>query len=173
MLAARARDTDGYLFPLCRTTAFKLKFEESINKRHSFESCWCLRASITEHTSLQKARTFSWEKNSLNSFWRLRKEHTSLSWWRRYYPTWDFSLFCRQIQITVKSLISPGVNKWGWDEEQRVCNIGLQSKLSTSWCPCFSSESELSSLKVRFSRYCDRGNSSLGDTDFIVDGKSG
>jgi hypothetical protein len=76
------------------------------------------------------------------------------------------------MQITDKVVRSPGVYKWGWNEEQRACNVGLQT------CPllaarAFLSESELSSLKVRFSRCCDTGNSSLCGTDFIVDGKSG
>jgi len=31
MLAAWARGTDGNLFLLCRSTAFKLTFEESVN----------------------------------------------------------------------------------------------------------------------------------------------
>ena len=35
MLAAWARGTDGNLFPLRRSTDFKLNFEESINKRRS------------------------------------------------------------------------------------------------------------------------------------------
>jgi hypothetical protein len=32
MLVAWAGDTDGNLSPLCRSTAFKLTFEESVNK---------------------------------------------------------------------------------------------------------------------------------------------
>jgi hypothetical protein len=35
MLAAWSVVTDGNLFPLCRSTAFKLSFEGSINKGHS------------------------------------------------------------------------------------------------------------------------------------------
>ena len=68
MLAAWARGTDGILFPLYRSTAVNLTFEESVNKHHSFGSCWCARASITEQTLLQNTRSFSGEKNSLNSF---------------------------------------------------------------------------------------------------------
>jgi len=39
MLAAWARVTDGYLFPLHRSESFKLTFEESINKRQATGSC--------------------------------------------------------------------------------------------------------------------------------------
>jgi len=47
MLAEWARGTDGNLFPLCRSTACKLTFEESTNKHHLDGSCWIPRASIT------------------------------------------------------------------------------------------------------------------------------
>ena len=58
MLAALATDVygNGYLFPLCRSTAFNLTYEEAIKKRHSVGSCWCPVASITEQTSLQTYR---------------------------------------------------------------------------------------------------------------------
>ena len=69
MLVAWVRGTGGNLFLLCRSTAFKPTFEGSVNKHHSFGSCWCQRASITEQTSLQNTRSFSLEKNSLNLFW--------------------------------------------------------------------------------------------------------
>lgn len=48
MLVAWARDTYGNFFPLRRSTAFKLTFEESVNKRYSLGSCWCSRAFVTE-----------------------------------------------------------------------------------------------------------------------------
>jgi len=41
ILAEWVNSTDGNLFPLCRSTAFKLTFEESINRRHSGGSRWC------------------------------------------------------------------------------------------------------------------------------------
>jgi len=53
MLAA-----DGNLFPLCKSTTFNLTFEESINKGHSFGTCWCSKASVTEQTSLQNTKCF-------------------------------------------------------------------------------------------------------------------
>ena len=59
MLVAWDRGTGGNLFLLCRSTAFKLTFEESVNKCHSVGSCWCQRASITEQTLLQNTRSYS------------------------------------------------------------------------------------------------------------------
>jgi hypothetical protein len=53
MFAAWAGVTDGNLFPLHRSSSFKLTFEELINKRHSAGSCWCSKASVTEQTSLK------------------------------------------------------------------------------------------------------------------------
>jgi hypothetical protein len=79
MLAAWARGTDGDFFLLCISTTFELIFEESINKRHSVGSCWCPRGSITDQKSLRNVSSFSWEKNYLNSFWRLRKKHISVT----------------------------------------------------------------------------------------------
>ena len=58
MLAVWASGTDGNLFPLRRNTAFKLTFEEKMNKRHSVGSCWCPRDSTKEQTSLQNTRSF-------------------------------------------------------------------------------------------------------------------
>jgi hypothetical protein len=58
MLAAFVRGADRNLFPLCRSTAYKITLEESINKGHSFGLCWCSKASITEQTSLQNTRYF-------------------------------------------------------------------------------------------------------------------
>jgi len=63
MLVAWARDTYGYLFPLCRSTAFKLTFEESVNKLYSLGSCWCPRAFVTELNFITKYQiVFSREK---------------------------------------------------------------------------------------------------------------
>ena len=54
MLVAWARDTYGNLFPLCRRRAFKLTFEELVNKRYSLGSCWCPRAFVTELNFIKK-----------------------------------------------------------------------------------------------------------------------
>jgi len=54
MFAEWARDADRNLSLLYSSTVFELAFQESINKHHSFESCWCPKASIIEQTSLQK-----------------------------------------------------------------------------------------------------------------------
>jgi len=58
------------------------------------------------------------------------------------------------------------------DEEQLASNVGLHSTLSPS-CLCSSSESELSSLKVRYSGGFGTGSSLLCGTCLIADGKSG
>ena len=75
MLVAWARGTDGSLFPLRRSTGFKISFEESINKRQSVGSCWCPRGPIIHQKSSQNIRPICSEKYSLDSFWRLRREH--------------------------------------------------------------------------------------------------
>ena len=59
MLVAWARGLGGNLFPLCRSTAFKLTSQESVSKCHSFGLCWCPRTSTPEQTSLQNIRLFS------------------------------------------------------------------------------------------------------------------
>jgi hypothetical protein len=66
MLAVWTRSADGNLFPLCRSTAFKLTSEQSINKSHSVGSSSRPRGSIREQISLQNTTSFSWEKKSLN-----------------------------------------------------------------------------------------------------------
>jgi len=77
MLPAWARRIVWNSFPLCRSTVFKLTFEELISKSHTVGvACWCPTTSITEQTTLQNTRLFSSQKNSLNSFWRLRSKHT-------------------------------------------------------------------------------------------------
>jgi hypothetical protein len=68
MLAAWARGTDGNLFPLCRSTAFRITSEKSINIRHSVRSYWCPRAFITQQTSLKILDRFLERKKILNSF---------------------------------------------------------------------------------------------------------
>ena len=73
----------------------------------------------------------------------------------------------------IRSLRSLCVNKWGSFEEQLALNVGSQSALPTSCCPWFWSESELSSLTVRFSGGFRTGYSSLCCTGLIADGKSG
>jgi len=82
MLAAWAGGTDGNLFPLRRNTAYRITFEKSINIRHSIRSCWCPRAFITQQTSLQNTRSFSWEKN-LEFILTIATEIYYISWWRR------------------------------------------------------------------------------------------
>jgi hypothetical protein len=91
----------------------------------------------------------------LNSFWRQRKKHISLSWRRRYHP---FSLepkssacFWDKFRSRTGLLRSPCLNKWGSNEEQLASNVRSQPTLSPSSSPWFSSESELTSLNVRFS----------------------
>ena len=59
MLAACTKGTNGNLFQLCSSTAFKLMFEESVHKCHSVGLCWIARACITDQTSLQNTRLFS------------------------------------------------------------------------------------------------------------------
>ena len=174
MGGAWARGADGIVFPLCRSTAFKLTFEESINKRHSVGLCRCPRLSITEQTSLPITTSFSWEKNSLNSLWWFQKKHISLSWWRRFYP---FSVkpkssvcFLDKFKSQTRSLKSPCVKKWGSGEEKLASNVGSQSTLSPLYYPWSSSLSELSSSKVRFSEGIGTGNSSLCGTALIAVG---
>ena len=81
MLASLTRVTGGNWFPLCRSTTSRLTFEEPINRHLSAGSYWCPQPSITEQTWLKNTRSFSWEKNPLNSFWRLRRKHVSVSGW--------------------------------------------------------------------------------------------
>jgi len=105
MSAARARGTNGNLFPLCRSTAFKLGCEESINKRQSVGSCWFPRACLAHQISVQYTRSFSWEKKFLDFILAITKKHISQSWWRRLRPFSlepEFSLFFRQIKFTDK-----------------------------------------------------------------------
>ena len=47
-LVAWVRDTDENLFLLCRSTAFELTFEESVNKHYLVGLCWCPRAFLIE-----------------------------------------------------------------------------------------------------------------------------
>ena len=177
MLAAWARGTDGDLFPLCRSTAFKLTFGESIKKRHSVGSCWCPRVPTVDQKSLQNIRSFCSEKISLDSFQRLRKEHISVSCWRIFHV---FSLelrvellFLDKFKSRTRLLRSPYVNKLGSDKEQLSSNVGSQSTLSSSYYPWSSSESVMSLLEVRLYGGFGTGNSSLCGTGLIADGKSG
>ena len=49
MLVAWSRGTGGNLFPLCRSTAFELTFQDC-------GLYWCPRASTPQQTSLQNIR---------------------------------------------------------------------------------------------------------------------
>ena len=61
----------------------------------------------------------------------------------------------------------------GSDEEQLASVVRSYSTLSFSCCPSSSSESELSSLKVRFSGVFGTDSSLLCGSCLIADGKSG
>jgi len=53
MSAAWTSGTDGNIFPLYRSTVFKLNFKESL-KQTPLRTCSCQRASVTQQTSLKK-----------------------------------------------------------------------------------------------------------------------
>jgi hypothetical protein len=66
-------------------------------------------------------------ENSLNSFWRLRKKHISLSWWRRFHSfrldPKNSACFSRQIPIKEKLIKLSCINKCSLDEEQVPSNV--------------------------------------------------
>jgi len=81
--------------------------------------------------------------------------------------------FSTHVSLLARSLRSPCVNKCGLDEEQLASHVGSQSTLFPSWCQWSSSESDMSSIKVRFLGGFGTGYSSLCGTGLIADGKSG
>jgi hypothetical protein len=101
----------------------------------------------------------------LNSFWWLWKKHMSVCWCRRFH---NFSLkpkssacFLDKFKLRTLLLRSPCVNKWDSNGEQFALNVRLQWNCSPPCCLWSLSESEFSSLKVRFSGGFGIGNSSL------------
>jgi hypothetical protein len=58
MLAAWFSGKDGNLFPLYRSTAFKVTSEESINKHHSVGTCRSVSTYKSEQILLQNSRSF-------------------------------------------------------------------------------------------------------------------
>ena len=89
MLARWAGGTEGNLFPLCGSKAFKRTFEESMNKRHSFGSSRCPRASknrkhqykIPSHCFERKALRNYFGDCKRNIFYYLDGEaYTLLDW---------------------------------------------------------------------------------------------
>ena len=97
----------------------------------------------------------------------------SVSWWRIYHPfnlDPESSFYFLDKFKTWMSLRLPCINKWGSDEEQLGSNISSQSTLFPSCCLWSSLASELSSLKVIFSRGFGTGNFSLYGTGLIAGG---
>ena len=93
----------------------------------------------------------------------MQKKYISISWWRRFYifgQILRIQLVLDKFKSRKKSLRSR-VNERGSDDEQLASNVSLQWTLSPSCCPWSSSESELSSLHVRFFGGFGTSNSSL------------
>lgn len=78
-----ATGTEVYLFQLLSNKAFKLSFEESINRRHSSTSCCWLRFSW-QSTLLQHNKLTFWGEKKY--FWPFRTKVSQCFFSRRFHP---------------------------------------------------------------------------------------
>ena len=84
MLATCARGTDGTLFPLCRSTAFKLNFEESINKPNHLDRVG-VQEPVYQNKHHYKTPDLFLERKTLFFFLTSMKEHISIAFWTRFH----------------------------------------------------------------------------------------
>jgi len=83
MLAARAKGTEGNLFPLWSTNNCKLTFDKSINKRHLSGLYSWPTTSITEKNIIAKHDSTFLGEEILEFFMAPKVKHALVFWCRR------------------------------------------------------------------------------------------